>query len=115
MSLVTSTLTPTFENQNQVRDDVEVIPTEMEMAVVPSCDLVAVRHKAVLKHAQSRRWREVWCDPANAKRLDCVRFIAAVSRPHPILADVEPVRPARRKKASSHSQPFNSLKSLRLA
>jgi len=54
----------------------------MEMAAVPSCVLVAVRHKAVLKHTQSRRWREVRCGPANAKRLDYVRFIAAVSRPH---------------------------------
>ena len=52
------------------------------MAAVPSCDLVAGRSKAVLKHAQSKRWREVRCGPANAKSLDCVRFIAAVSRPH---------------------------------
>jgi len=55
----------------------------MEMAVVPRCDFVAVRHKAVLKHAQSKRWREVRCGPANAERLDCVRFIAAISHPHP--------------------------------
>ena len=57
--------------------------SEMEMAVVPRGDLVSVRHKAVLKHAQSKCWREVWWGPANAKRLDCVRFIAAVSHPHP--------------------------------
>jgi len=55
--------------------------SEMEMAAVSSCDLVAVPHKAVLKHAQSRRWRDVRCGPANAKRLDCGRFIAAVARP----------------------------------
>jgi len=40
-----------------------------------------MRCKAVLKHTQSKRWREVWCGPASAKRLDCVRFIAALSRP----------------------------------
>ena len=50
---------------------------------IPRCDLVAGRHKAVLKHAQSKCWREVRCGPANAERLDCVRFIAAVSRRHP--------------------------------
>jgi len=57
--------------------------SELEMAAVPRCDLVAARPKAVLKHAQSKRWREVWCGPANAKRLDCMRFIAAISHPHP--------------------------------
>jgi hypothetical protein len=40
-----------------------------------------MRRKAVLKHTQSKRWREVWCGPATAKRLDCVRFIAALSLP----------------------------------
>ena len=37
------------------------------------------RRKAVLKHTQSKRWRDVRCGPANAKRLDCARFIAAFS------------------------------------
>jgi len=53
----------------------------MAMAAVPSCDLVAVRHKAVRKA--------------------CLRIVVSA-----IPADVEPVRPARRKKASSQSQPF---------
>jgi len=57
--------------------------SEMEMAAVTSCDLVAGRSKAVLKHAQSKRWREVRCGLASAMRLDCGRLIAAVSRPHP--------------------------------
>jgi hypothetical protein len=46
-----------------------------------------VRRKAVLKHTQSKHWREVWCGTANAKRLDCVRFIAAFpdhSSPDPL-------------------------------
>jgi len=57
--------------------------SEMEMAAVPRCDLVAVRCQAMLKLAQSKRWREMRCGPANAKRLDYGRFIAAVSRPGP--------------------------------
>ena len=40
---------------------------------------VAARRKAVLKHTQSKRWRAERCGPANAKRLDCARFIAAFS------------------------------------
>jgi len=43
----------------------------------PRIALIVARPKAVLKHSQSKRWREVWGVPANAKRLDCVRFIAA--------------------------------------
>ena len=54
--------------------------SEMGMAAVSKRGIVAVRRKAVLKHTQSKRWREVWCGPAIAKRLDCVRFIAALSR-----------------------------------
>jgi len=37
------------------------------MALVPRGGLVAVRFKAVLKHAQSKRWRDVRCGPVNAK------------------------------------------------
>jgi hypothetical protein len=55
--------------------------SEMGMAAVSKRGIIAVRRKAVLKHTQSKRWREVWCGPAIAKRLDCVRFIAALSRP----------------------------------
>jgi hypothetical protein len=53
----------------------------MGMAAVSKRGIIAVRSKAVLKHTQSKRWREIWCGPANARRLDCVRFIAALSRP----------------------------------
>ena len=53
----------------------------MGMAAVSKRGIIAVRRKAVLKHTQSKRWREVWCGPAIAKRLDCVRLIAALSRP----------------------------------
>ena len=53
----------------------------MGMAAVSKRGIIAVRRKAVLKHTQSKRWREIWCGPAIAKRLDCVRFIAALSRP----------------------------------
>ena len=55
------------------------------MAVIPSCDSVAVRHKAVLKHAQSKRWHEVRCGPANAKssglRAICGRCFPPASHP----------------------------------
>jgi hypothetical protein len=51
----------------------------MGMAAVSERGIIAMRCKAVLKHTQSKRWREVWCGPASAKRLDCVRFIAALS------------------------------------
>ena len=53
--------------------------SEMGMAAVSKRGIIAMRCKAVLKHTQSKRWREVWCGPASAKRLDCVRFIAALS------------------------------------
>jgi hypothetical protein len=49
----------------------------METATDPRQSVIAACPKAVLKHTQSKRWREVWCGHANAKRLDCVRFIAA--------------------------------------
>ena len=55
--------------------------SEMGMAAVSKRGIIAMRRKAVLKHTQSKRWREVWCGPANAKRQDCVRFIASLSRP----------------------------------
>jgi len=53
----------------------------MELAAVPRCDLVAARYKAVLKHAQSKRWREVWCGPANASGLRAIyrRFFPPTS------------------------------------
>ena len=44
-------------------------------------NLLATRGKAGLKPTQSKRWREMQCDPVNAERLDCVRFIAAFSSP----------------------------------
>jgi len=37
----------------------------------------------VLKHPQSKRWREISCGHANAERLDCGRFIAAFPTPTP--------------------------------
>jgi hypothetical protein len=56
---------------------------EMGLAAVSNRSIIAMQHKAVLKHTQSRRWREVWCGPSGAKRLDCVRLIAALSRSFP--------------------------------
>jgi hypothetical protein len=38
---------------------------------------MAAHYQAVLKHPQSKRWRELRCDLADAERLDCVRLIAA--------------------------------------
>jgi hypothetical protein len=35
--------------------------------------------KAVLKHTHSKRWRVHLTPPNLAKRLDCARFIAALS------------------------------------
>jgi hypothetical protein len=52
----------------------------MGMAAISKRGIIAMRRKAVLKHTQSKRWREVWCGPASAKRLDCARLIAAFSR-----------------------------------
>jgi hypothetical protein len=49
----------------------------MGTATNPRKPVMAARPKAVLKHAQSKRWREVRCGLANAERLDCGRFIAA--------------------------------------
>jgi hypothetical protein len=51
--------------------------SEMEAVGDSRHSVIAARPKAVLKHSQSKRWREVRCGLANAKRLDCVRFIAA--------------------------------------
>jgi hypothetical protein len=53
----------------------------MGTATNPRKPVMAARPKAVLKHAQSKRWREVRCGPANAERLDCKRFIAAFPAP----------------------------------
>ena len=56
--------------------------SEMGVAAGSQQSIIAVRRKAVLKHTQSKRWREAGCGPVCAKRLDCVRFIAALSRPY---------------------------------
>ena len=50
--------------------------SEVEMTNNPRNPVIAASHKAVLKHTQSKRWREIQCGHANAERLDCVRFIA---------------------------------------
>lgn len=42
--------------------------------------MIAMCPKAVLKHPQFKRWREVRCGHASAERLDCVRFIAGFPR-----------------------------------
>jgi hypothetical protein len=69
--------------------------SEMGMAVISKRGIIAVRGKAVLKHTQSKRWREVGCGPDHAERLDCVRFIAALSRPflNRSVATPRPFRP----------------------
>jgi hypothetical protein len=51
----------------------------MGMAAVCRRGIIGVRLKAVLEHTQSKRWREIWCGPDYAERLDCARFIAAFS------------------------------------
>jgi len=58
--------------------------SEMEMAAIPRCVLVAVRYKAVLKHAQSKSWCEVRCDPVNASGLRTIYRRCFPPPSHPI-------------------------------
>ena len=44
----------------------------METAANPGNPVIAAHPKAVLKHTQSKRCREIRCGHANAERLDCI-------------------------------------------
>jgi len=57
---------------------------EMEAGAIPRYDLVAARYKAVLQLAQSERWREVWCGPANASGLRAIYRRCFPPTSHPI-------------------------------